>query len=354
MLNLPSATPLTEQELEELVGLLPKMHTLVDLQQLPEMKLTWWLEGLLPDGFLIVLTSKGKTGKTTFIIQLVKAMIRGEETFLGLRLERRKILLISEEDKRLYRSRFVDTRESDLLTIMAKPFLGRPDPGEWKLFCHRLARVARALGFQFVVIDPMANLIPGDENTSGGVLDFLSPLDALTEQGIGVLILHHPNKSGSDPFRGSSATRGKLDVGLEMKRPSGMPESRSRSIETTARHGIPCREEIIFELSEDEQSYRVLGDLAEAVTTGMTPRIRRFLGSLDNEGRTTEEIRAELPWPDGHRPSLHVLQNTMKKGLGKHWARQGKGTLDSPYRYHALRPASPGPVAETKGVGGGE
>jgi hypothetical protein len=354
MLNLPSVTTVTEQELEELVGCLPKMRTLLDLQQLPELQLTWMLEGLLPDGFLTFLTSKGKTGKTTFVIHIIKAMIRGDETFLGLRLQKRRILLISEEGHALWRSRLVDVTDADrLLTVMAKPFLGRPDPAEWKLFCHRLSRVARGLGFQFVVIDPMANLIPGDENTSGGVLDFLGPLDAMTGQGIGVLILHHPNKSGTDPLRGNSATRGKLDVLLEMKRPSGMPEGRSRSIETTARHGIPCREEIIFELNEDEQSYRVIADLADAVTSGMTPRIRRFLDSL-GESRTAEEIRSECPWPDGHRPSLHVLQNTMKKGVNKHWTRVGESTPGSPYRYRALHPASPGPAAEPKGVGGGE
>jgi len=36
----------------------------------------------------------------------------------------------------------------------------------------------------------------------------------------------------------------------------------------------------------------------------------------------------------------------MKKGLGKHWKRTGQGTPPgSPYRYEALRPASPGPAA---------
>lgn len=46
-----------------------------------------------------------------------------------------------------------------------------------------------------MVIDPLASFLPGnDENNAGRMLQMLIPLQWLSDSGLAVLVLHHPQK----------------------------------------------------------------------------------------------------------------------------------------------------------------
>src|SRR5262249_40157775 len=103
-----------------------------------------------------------------------------------------------------------------------QPFKGKPNLKRWGQLVRHLAKQVREGGYKLVIIDPLVDFWPvQDENSAGEQTAALLPLRQITEAGASVLLLHHPRKSGGDEgraARGSGQLSAFADVLIELKR----------------------------------------------------------------------------------------------------------------------------------------
>jgi len=320
-----------------------------DIQKYIPAEQSWVWEGYLGAGIRTMLTSLWKAGKTTLVANLLRAMFHKRPTFLEIPILPVPTLVITEETLQLWCDRLSDIPAESPLYFASRPFLGRPSPAEWKNYAVQLGFWCKQAGIKLVIVDPIANLIPGEENSAGAMLDFLGPLEALSNARAAVLLLHHPRKSdGSEgrAARGSGALPGYVDVILEMRRHPGSEYSRVRYLTSYSRYG-ETPPEVVLELNEDGLDYRRIASRLAAELSHMGRTILTLLGDK-GEAMTVQEILAVWPMTE-ECPKLRSLHNLLKAGLNIYWKREGQGTRPSPYRYRALPRAElgvPPPAAE--------
>jgi AAA domain len=277
-------------------------------------------------------------------------MSSGREKFLEQGLRRVPALVITEEAPSLWAGRLAEFPADSAISFVSRPFLGRPTPEQWRKYVAVAAGWSGRHQIGLVVIDPIANLIPGDENYSGAMLDFLLPLAAFTRQGSAVLLLHHPRKSdGSEgrAARGSGALPGFVDIVLEMRREDRDPQNRIRVLTGLSRFAeTPLA--LCLNLAPDGINYRVLHsqhtpepklDQASAAWQAPESHVERMIERILTdaaEALTARQIHER--WPTDVRPPRFTsVLRTLKDGLNLRWTRTGLGTRVNQFRYLLLR-----------------
>ncbi len=200
------------------------------------------------------------------------------------------------------------------------------------MICLANPRVrAREYDIGLVVIDPLQDFCPGDENTAQGMAAFAKPLNVFAKLNAAVLVLHHPRKAGGTEgraARGSGFLHGHMDILLEMARAEPHAKCRSRII--TAHSRDPeTPDEVVVELLPDASDYRVIGTQHHLRAKQLVETIQQVIGEADELGVTVAEIMAD--WPaDQTPPKRRTLERTLKKGAGKHWLCVGNGAPELP------------------------
>jgi len=187
------------------------------------------VDGMIPAyGMVGFLVAGSKVGKTTTGLRLLSSISRGEE-FLGLQVQRRKVLMLALEDPREY-----------LAVLVAGAFKGGEDahfyPRSLVLDEATLAALSAyvtAGGFELVYVATFLNAVRGlvkDENDNAGMVQVVNSIKQFA-RGIKVptLIEAHAGKGEdlsdeADPvkaLRGASAAAAEADYLLSLKRKGG-------------------------------------------------------------------------------------------------------------------------------------
>lgn len=224
----------------------------------------WLWHGYLAAGHVTLLTSQWKCGKTTLLSVLLAQMGTGSE-LAGRAVRAGQAIVVSEEPKALWAARARQLGMGPHARFLCRPFRGtRPGPTQWQALIDQLVAVRRADGLDLVVIDPLAAFLPGrTENDAGTVLEMLLPLQGLTDEGVAVLLLHHPRKGAAvvgQMARGSGALTGSADILIEMNGLSGpADDDRRRKLAGFSRHPATPRR-LVIELNAAGTDYAALGD----------------------------------------------------------------------------------------------
>jgi hypothetical protein len=227
--------------------------------------LSWIWDGFIPDRTVVLMTALWKSGKTTFLGHLLAAMSAGQQKFCGRTLRKCKVLIVTQEPDMIWNGRREKfALSSDVVFFQRgandspRPFVTRPSRLQWEGFAGHLAQVVKAQQFDLVVIDPLADFWPvEDENSAGQVTVALNPLRQVAEAGCSVLMLHHPRKSGGDggtAHRGSGQLAAHVDVLIEFGR-VGKGETRRRRLHAKGR--MDMADDLTIELTD--QGYVVVG-----------------------------------------------------------------------------------------------
>src|SRR5437868_7903082 len=141
-----------------------KHFTCTTMDQLAEpaqkRQIEWLWHGYLARGFLTLLTSRWKNGKTTLVAGLLQAL-RADGEFLGRPTLRAQCLIVSEESEQMWAARSVDTPIGAHVRLLCRPFTRRPSVEQWNEL------VQFAMGFRLTneldlfVVDPLAIFFPG-------------------------------------------------------------------------------------------------------------------------------------------------------------------------------------------------
>lgn len=280
--NPSAATPLIVESFADLVATdFPPQRFLVD--------------GLIPAGQLVMLSGRGKAGKSWLVLQLIAAIDRGIQ-FLGRSTRKGKVLYLALEDGRRrmnQRPRILKWTPSPAVDIAFR--VDTFDRGGQGLADIRAAIADRQ--YDLVVIDTLIKCLSGaaDENNNtemGAICNALA--DMAHDSGAAILLVHHVSKAMTatdNPFnssRGASAITAAYDVGLLLTRKHGEKEAtlhvQSRDFEA---------DDMTIKQADNGAGWEYLGDLSVGVAIA-AGRIGVADLQAAGDGSTTAEIAAAV------------------------------------------------------------
>jgi hypothetical protein len=297
-------------------------------------RLRWLWQGYLAAGNVTLLTSQWKSGKTTLVAVLLARLAQGGQ-LAGLGVQPGKAVVISEESPLLWHERDRKLHFGTHVNWLCRPFVRRPGPEEWDGLLEALVQLHATEGIDLVVIDPLANFLPGrSENVADSLMATLLSLQRLTRLGMSVWILHHPRKGevrAGQAARGSGVLGAYVDILLEMRcyRQPSDPDRR-RVIEGYSRHDATPRR-LVIELTPDGTDYLSHGDFREDDLDQQQAVLLELLATAE-EPLTRREIRRG--WPDERRPDEATLWRWLERLVAEgRVVRQGGGRRGDPFRF---------------------
>lgn len=294
----------------------------------------WLWVGVLVAGHITLLSALMKSGKTTLLSLLLKALERGDD-FLGLRSRPASVLYVSEESELIWSERIGAVGIADHVRFVNQPFMTKPTPAEWVAFVDYLVGLHAAERYDLVVIDTISNLWPvQDENDAAQVIGALMPLRKLTAAGLAVLPIHHVGKSDlgeGKGARGSTGLTGFVDVMIEMKRfQPGEPSDRRRVLSGWGRfREVPG--ELVIRLADDGKSYEAEGGRQEVRRREARETLIEILPAA-GPGWGWDQI--EENWPEGQGWKKEAVHAALKGGIGREFQQTGRGKKGDPHRYY--------------------
>jgi len=281
-----------------------------------------------------MLSALMKCGKSTFLGHLLRSLQSGEP-FAGRATKETRTLVVSEESQSIWIRRRDALELDGHLFVMSRPMLGRPNFGDWSDFLGHIEGRAIERKCDLVVIDTISAFAPWkSENDSAEVMGTMTPLNRLTEAGLGVLVFHHIGKSdGSEgrAARGSTALAGAVDVLLEMRRhkPDVLADRR-RVLKGLSRFE-ETPEEIVVTLREDGGGYDCEGDRRAVAARELNALLLDVLPD-ESPGLRADQIHELMSTDD--RPKRGAVMAALKVGAAAgQWTSAGTGLRGSPMRF---------------------
>jgi DnaB-like helicase N terminal domain/AAA domain len=314
-----------------------------DIATAEEGQIEWILPGYVVRGGITELGAKVKVGKTTLLMNLVRALAAGFE-FLGRHTQKTPTVYLTEQTAPSFRQAIERADllgRSDFHTLQYSDTHGIPWPD---VAAAAVAECFRT-GASLLVVDtlPQFACLKGDsENNSGDALDAMRPLLLAATKGLGVILTRHERKSGGDvgdSGRGSSAFAGAVDIVLSLRRPEGNSKPTLRVLQAVSRFS-ETPSDLLIEFTET--GYVSRGDSRGAVVEETKRMIMAFAPNSASDAFELKELM------DAVRVGRTTLQRALEELLiDGTLDRVGKGRKGNPYRYFRENRSCP-----TSDVGG--
>lgn len=203
-----------------------KPITLSELYREPMPEVPWLVQDLIPFGGVTAMTGDSNTFKTFLTSTLAGSVAHGEPYLGHFSTQKGKVLIIDEENHRLYilRKRFTEMGipETEDIQVLSQQNL--------KLDTEKDVRALRALLDQerpiLVILDALVRFHSKEENSSTEMAKVMGAIRSLTADDRAVVLIHHhkkeqqgfKRKGGSQSLRGSSDIFASLDCHLSIDR----------------------------------------------------------------------------------------------------------------------------------------
>ena len=296
----------------------------------------WYWYGYVKPGQTTLITALWKSGKTTLLSCLLRALETGGE-FCGQNIKQARALYISEETD----CSWVNRAETFFFNPeyhgwILKP-AGTQDSFEaWEAFILLCKDIMEKHGFNILITDTLASLWPvKDENNAAEVGKAYRCFDYLVKGNpYSVVSIHHARKSGGTNFtsaRGSGALSSSFDLLLDFERWEGIGAENTKNkriIKANGRwHGITPDEKVIEFV--DNQYY----SLGHPDNLKSSQRKKNVIDSLDeNEWMTTDEICSAT-----QQRRTYVIEELKRLVAGGEAVQSlNKGTRGNPVKYRKV------------------
>lgn len=275
----------------------------------------WIWEGFLAKGHSTLFSALWKSGKSTLIAQLLKAMQEGKE-LAGKPTRPCKVLVLSEESQSLWARRREELGIDLTAWVISRPVRHRLGYNEWVGLIKRSAEFCKENSVDLVVVDTVSGFWSVQhENDAGEVQSALLALNSLLEGNISVLLVHHFRKSGGDEgtaSRGSGVLGSNPDILIEFSRLNATdPNNRQRTLRTYSRFEESPRE-VVIDLVDGE--YITRGTKAEVSKKAKLSYLLSLLLTTPN-GMTTKQIVDEWNSEEAevNKPSQRTVRNYLSE-----------------------------------------
>ena len=267
----------------------------------------WIWENAIAKGHTTILSALFKSGKSTLLRCLLRAMTN-EEEFIGQPTKKSNVLIITEESK----NEWIEKRETfeldgDLpIWIWSRPYFTKLKYTEWVDFVTKdIFSFCDDNEIDMVVVDTVSTFwAVTQENDSMDMEQNLKPFIVLTEKNIAVLLLQQDNKQGGNhgrQMRGSTALPGFADELITFNRPQGDDKTRRREIDFYGRL-YNAEEKLVITLKEDN----TYDPGIERWKFSKSERIRIVMEIVTNAKNPLTNIKIRESWDEtlyGNKPS---------------------------------------------------
>jgi len=300
------------------------LHSAEDALKDPP-QLDWCVQELLPQPSLTVIVGDPGSKKTYLAIDLAACVALGKP-WLGRPVNQSPVLLIDEESGLLHLwgrlNASLHAHQAGWHTPLHFISLGGYDlraPKDAEELTHR----ALSIDARLIVIDALAGVMGGDENSLASVQPALHHLRRMAEYcRAAVVVLHHTNRHGV--FRGSSLISAAVDLMLSVESAPDDPLITLRTLKARQLAPLPFCARANFETApdgrsrfwlsqtDDHPSLPDLGIKPTNVTTTVASALLDFLAS--SRQATVSEIFTYLD-SVAQGTIRNVLQRLMVSGL---------------------------------------
>lgn len=317
----------------------------------------WIWEGYLARGGITLFSALWKSGKSTLLSHLLKALDGSATEFIGQPVSPARVLYVTEEAENIWADRRDKLLIGDHVGMVIRPFQMRPTMQEWREFLAKLGEAVRTHQFDLVVFDTLSKLWPvREENDAGQVEEALMYLWSLSQgAGVAVLLVHHARKSGGAEFvasRGSGGLPSFCEVIIEFRRATEDPKETKRVLTAQGRYGDQTPVKLLAELQNGR--YVGLGDPDDAEVQAQTrnfqwePCLREVFRKAAEEDPEQWLTRAEIrellreamnPKTDEEVTERPLPRPAIFNAVIDKWAeegeleQQGKGVKGDPFLY---------------------
>lgn len=275
----------------------------------------WLVDGLIPLHGLTILGGNPKSGKTLFALDLCIA-VATQTSFFGRETVPAAFLFVTEEgtpgEMRKRFRRLVSEKSRGLPSLPGRIVFRRgirfDDPRSWQGVRDAIGRLDQPT---LVVLDPLRDLLVGDENDSNTIATVNRAIQAILRDyaEVTVVLLHHLSKrgegDGGQRLRGSTAIWGTVDNTLILKA-EPIPDDAGESGEVELRGTISTEPKNAprarFQWRWDPETGQVIEAAAEART--LADRARVFLTERGSGATLAQIAEALQTTPDSVRVSL--------------------------------------------------
>lgn len=270
-----------------------------------------------------------KAGKTTLVMEMVRAILEGE-TFLNQPTLRTPVVYLTEQPsvsfrKAMERARLLGRKDFSVLLFSDTRGL------EWPQVASGAVAECKRASASLIVVDTLSQFagLTGDrENNSGDALEAMRPLQDAAAAGIGVVLVRHERKSGGDvgdSGRGSSAFAGAVDIVLSLRKPEGNSGKNRRVLQSLSRFS-ETPNDLVIQLTDT--GYIALGERRETTLKDAKDSIFQIAPRTEAEAVDLQALTlaADLKRQTAQR----AIDELVRDGL---LSRIGKGKRGNPFRY---------------------
>lgn len=323
-----------ESNCRRLADKLKLFRTTKELFANGEESLSWLVPKFIPADALISFQGRAKSGKSTFIFHMLKALTEGGE-FLGMPLEPTKVVYLSEQSRPAFKQQLQDAGIKGSKNLIALTVEDNHGIGWTQTFELALLKMWKTKA-RLLVVDSwgrFASFEGGEDEMAPAPtqrrITYLRGL--MADTGASVLIIQHVSKDKSrgiiDSGMGSSALAQQVDLVLSLSgepkqaeiQSNRLPNTNCRAIQGRGRFSDAIGEAICVELTQ-EGTYQVAEfansegseDKAESFLITALSKGARLSNELIDEGKKAGIGRNKL---FKAKASLSITANKM----GKQW-----------------------------------
>ena len=292
-------------------------------------QIKWIVPGYVAKGAITELGARVKVGKTTLILNAVRAAADGH-IFLGNPTLKTATVYLTEQPSASFRQAMerAGLLDRDDFHILLH---NETQMAPWPEIVSAAVAECKRVGASLLVVDTLpqfARLIGDSENNSGDALAAMLPLQLAAAEGLAVVIVRHERKSGGDvgdSGRGSSAFAGAVDIVISLRKKEGNSKKTIRLLQAVSRFPETPAQQVI-ELRGS--TYVSLGEPHETAMTEAKTSIISAAPKSESAAVRVESFMetCELPRVTAQR-AIDELRN---EGM---LARVGEGKKGNPYRY---------------------
>jgi hypothetical protein len=300
----------------------------------------WVWTGYLARGGITLFSALWKSGKSTILSHLLKALDGSQSEFLGQPVIPGRVLYVTEEAESIWAERRDRLLIGDYVGMACRPFKMRPTMQEWREYLRLLTEQVRRFQFDVVVFDTLSKMWPvREENDAGQVEEALMPLWAMAQEEVAIMLVHHTRKSGGEQFVGSRGSGGLpafCEILVEFYRASDDPKETQRVIKGMGRYQDTPVKKLVELVNGRYVSHGDPDDVqvrANHKSADWKERLRAALEKQGSTWATFDELRERVQRDGEAGRKQDMLASLTKWVEGGEVERHGSGSKGSPYMY---------------------
>jgi hypothetical protein len=273
--------------------------------------LRWVVNGLIPEGELILIAAPPASFKS-FLVEALAAAVSAGHDFLGRTTKRTPVLLMDRDNPlHIVSGRLKKLKGSEGLRFRIwGNWVGDP-PAE--IADSRLEEIARK-HHPLIIFDSFVRFHQADENSAKEMAIIMAALRRLTTAGATVILIHHsskqnPSQKQRSNYRGSSDIHAAVDVAfnISVDRKTSPPTLTLNCF----KHRAIEEFEITIKADLGNGRFEVLSDSSVPASDKIVETLKALI--LAERGLCQEDLikRSELP--------EHKIRNILRAGENIHW-----------------------------------